>query len=97
MSTATQLPVSDYLRTSYSPDCDYVDGELQERNLGELDHAEVQTALAHWFRSHDKEWSIRAFTELRMQISPTRFRVADVCLIPRDEHQTRYCSGLLLS
>jgi Uma2 family endonuclease len=87
MATTTRLavPVSEYLHSSYSPDCDYVDGELQERNVGELDHAEVQTALAHWFRSHDKEWNIRAFTELRMRISPTRFRIADVCLISRGE------------
>ena len=87
MATTTRLavPVSGYLHSSYSPDCDYVDGELQERNVGELDHAEVQTALAHWFRSHDKEWNIRAFTELRMRISPTRFRIADVCLISRGE------------
>lgn len=87
MSTAAQMPVTadDYLHTSYSPDCDYIDGELQERNLGELDHAEVQSALLHWFRSHDKEWNIRALTELRMQITPTRFRVADVCLISRSE------------
>ena len=87
MLTATRLavPVGEYLHSSYSPDCDYVDGELQERNVGELDHAEVQTALAHWFRSHDKEWNIRAFTELRMRISPTRFRIADVCLISRGE------------
>jgi Uma2 family endonuclease len=87
LSTATQVPVSvhEYLRTSYSPDCDYIDGEVQGRNLGELDHAEVQTALAHWFRSHAKEWNIRAFTELRMQITPTRFRVADVCLISRND------------
>ena len=87
MATTTRLavPVSEYLHTSYSPDCDYVDGELQERNWGELDHAEVQSALVHWFRSHDKEWNIRAFTELRMQITPTRFRIADVCLISRSE------------
>jgi len=87
MATTTRLavPVSEYLHGSYSPDCDYIDGELQERNVGELDHAEVQTALAHWFRSHDKEWNIRAFTELRMRISPTRFRIADVCLISRGE------------
>ena len=33
MSTATRTPVSvgEYLHSSYSPDCDYVD-ELQERN-----------------------------------------------------------------
>jgi Uma2 family endonuclease len=85
MSTITQVPVHEYLHTSYSPDRDYVDGELQERNLGELDHAEVQSALVQWFRNHGKEWNVRAFTELRMQITPTRFRIADVCLIPRDE------------
>jgi len=87
MSTATQLPVkvSDYLHTSYSPDCDYVDGEVQERNFGEFDHAEVQGALIHWFRNHGEEWNIRTLAELRMQITPTRFRIADVCLIPRDE------------
>src|SRR5271166_3204798 len=87
MSTATQAPVTvhEYLHTGYNPDCDYIDGELQERNLGELDHAEAQSALVHWFRSHAKEWNIRAFTELRMQITPTRFRVADVCLISRSD------------
>jgi hypothetical protein len=33
MSTVTQAPVTvhEYLHTSYSPDCDYVDGELQVR------------------------------------------------------------------
>ncbi len=35
MATKALIPVSEYLRTSYSPDCDYVDGEVQERNLGE--------------------------------------------------------------
>jgi Uma2 family endonuclease len=87
MSTATQAPVSvhEYLHSSYTPDCDYIDGQLQERNLGELDHAEVQGALIQWFRNHAKEWNIRAVPEIRIQITPTRFRVADVCLIPRDE------------
>ncbi|MGA2905341.1 MAG: Uma2 family endonuclease, partial [Candidatus Korobacteraceae bacterium] len=69
--------------SSYSPDCDFVDGELQERNVGELDHAEVESALLQWFRNHGKEWNIRAVTELRIRVGPTRFRVADVCLISR--------------
>ena len=87
MSTATRTPVSvgEYLHSSYSPDCDYVDGELQERNWGEFDHAEAQGALIQWFRNHGKEWNIRALTELRMQTSPTRFRIADVCLISRSD------------
>jgi hypothetical protein len=39
MAAATPLPisVSEYLHTSYRPDCDYVDGVVEERNLGELD------------------------------------------------------------
>ena len=87
MAAATPLPLSveDYLHTSYSPDCDYVDGELQERNLGEFDHAVVQTALAVWFASRAKEWNIRAVTELRIRVAPMRFRIADVCLRSRDE------------
>jgi Uma2 family endonuclease len=87
MATTTRLavPVSEYLHSSYRPDCDYVDGELQERNLGELDHAEVQGALVQWFRNHGKEWNIRTIPEIRIQISPTRFRIADVCLISRSE------------
>ncbi len=46
MATATTLiPIEEYLRTSYHPDCDYVDGEIQERNLGEREHARLQAVL----------------------------------------------------
>lgn len=91
MATARNLPisVSEYLHTSYQPDCDYVDGVIEERNLGELDHAAVQDSLLAWFRAHRKEWGYRSFPEIRIQISPTRFRIADVCLIansaPREQ------------
>ena len=87
MGTTTQptITVAEYLTTSYRPDRDYVDGELQERNMGEKDHAEVQIALGHWLRSHDKEWNTRSFTELRLQVGPSRFRVADACIFPRSE------------
>jgi hypothetical protein len=42
MATAsTLISIEEYLRTSYHPDCDYVDGEIQERNLGEREHARL--------------------------------------------------------
>jgi hypothetical protein len=41
-----QTSLSEYLQTSYHPDRDYVDGEVQERNLGEFDHAAVQVFLS---------------------------------------------------
>jgi len=42
MSTATAVSLSEYLNTSYRPDCDYLDGELLERNGGERDHSRLQ-------------------------------------------------------
>ncbi len=91
MSTAAPLPVSvsEYLHTSYQPDCDYVDGVIEERNLGELDHAEVQGALLLYLNQHKREWGIRTVPELRVQTSPTRFRIADICIVsvaaPREQ------------
>ena len=46
MSSATLVSVQEYLAASFRPDRDYVDGELQERNLGEQPHSLMQTSLA---------------------------------------------------
>ncbi len=85
MATTTQpaVTVDQYLQTTYHPDSDYIDGELQERNLGEPEHAVVQGALIEWFRAHAKVWDIWVLPEIRLQITATRFRVADVGLSSR--------------
>jgi Uma2 family endonuclease len=77
----TAVTIEEYLSTSYRPDCDYVDGEVQERNLGEVDHARLQMAIAGYFYERRKEWGICALVEVRVQVSPTRFRVPDVCVL----------------
>jgi Uma2 family endonuclease len=82
--TAHRLTVTEYLRSVFRPDCDYIDGEIQERNLGEYDHAAVQAALISWFRGHRTEWGIRVVPEQRVQVSPTRFRVPDICVLSRE-------------
>ena len=88
MATAVHIPVSEYLQSIYHPDCDYVDGEVEERNLGEEWHSAVQTAVAAIFYSNRKAWSLRAYTELRVQVSPTRFRIPDVCAVSADRPLT---------
>ena len=45
MATSTVVPVNEYLRKSYRPDRDYVDGEVQERNLGGRDHADLRIRI----------------------------------------------------
>jgi Uma2 family endonuclease len=82
MATATAyVPVEVYLRSSFEPDAEYVDGVIQERAVGELDHAAWQKAIQQWFWRREEEWGIRVFAELRVQVSPTRFRVPDVVVL----------------
>ena len=85
MATATLIPVSEYLATTYRPDCDYVDGELQERHVGERSHAIMQTVLAVFFTVNRAQWRAIAATELRVQVSPLRFRIPDVCVLRRSD------------
>ncbi|MBI4875488.1 MAG: Uma2 family endonuclease [Acidobacteria bacterium] len=81
MAVETLVPVEQYLTTSYSPDCDYVDGVVLERNVGELDHSDLQGEIVTWFRTRRKTLGIWAFPEQRVQVSARRFRVPDVCLV----------------
>jgi Uma2 family endonuclease len=80
MATNTVIPVSEYLRTAYSPDCDYVDGSVQERNMGETDHGELQGQLLELLRAPASKAYFRTTPEVRVQVAATRFRVPDVCL-----------------
>jgi len=81
MSVSQLVSVSEYLSTSYRPDCDYVDGVVLERNLGEYDHGRLQLAVAAYYYNRRKEWGVRAVPEQRVQVSPTRFRIPDVCVM----------------
>ena len=80
-----QISLEEYLRTSYHPDCDYVDGEVQERNLGEFDHGFIQVFLASWFFQHRQDWQLHTVTEWRVRVSAGRVRIPDVCLVPSTE------------
>ncbi len=85
MSSTTSISIGEYLRTSYRPDRDFIDGRVEERNVGEHDHAAVQAALILWFGQHQNDWRIEVLPEQRMRISPSRYRVPDICLVSLDE------------
>jgi hypothetical protein len=85
MSTTTHIPVEVYLRSSYEPDAEYVDGEIEERPTGENDHSAWQDAISFWFRQHARDWNVRVRPELRIQVAPTRFRVPDVAVLDHDQ------------
>ncbi|MDX2180685.1 MAG: Uma2 family endonuclease [Bryobacteraceae bacterium] len=80
MATRTLVSVEEYLATDYEPDADYVDGEIEERTMLKKKHSRIQVWLAARWVEHPE---VAVYTELRVQISPTRFRVPDILLIER--------------
>lgn len=72
------VSLDEYLHTMYHPDCDFVDGVLEERNMGDIKHSLLQVELAFWFRSRRTEWNIRVMTELRTRVSDSRVSLPDV-------------------
>ena len=78
------ISVEEYLHTSYRPDCDYVDGEVEERNLGEIEHSVMQLFFSVLFANNAKNWNARVYPEYRVQVAPTRFRVPDITVVRAD-------------
>ena len=81
MATRVFMDVEEYLRTSFEgADCEYLDGEVVEHNMGELPHSTVQTELCFLLRQLAPKLGIQVKTEIRIQIQPRRFRVADIAV-----------------
>jgi Uma2 family endonuclease len=90
MATGTLIPLEEYLGHSFRPDCDYIDGELQERHLGEEEHSDLQARFLKLLLRDENERYIRANPELRVQVRPENFRVPDVCVRPRGAPRQRF-------
>ena len=91
------LPISDelwtvreYLSTSWSPDREFVDGRIEERNLGEKEHSMIQRYLTFLFMLKRAEWNVEVFPELRTQIGTRNFRVPDVLVVRAGQPIDRY-------
>lgn len=71
----------EYLSTVFEHDCELVDGELEERSVGEFDHAFLQSLLGSIFVQKRNEWKVITLTEQRIKTSVRRFRVPDIAVI----------------
>ena len=86
MEAKTQISVEEYLETSFDgPDCDYVDGEIVERNVGENPHSKAQVNLVVALHALGQKLFLHVRTELRMRVAPRRFRIADVAVFAGEE------------
>jgi Uma2 family endonuclease len=95
-STATAptlLSIEQYRNTTYRPDVDYVDGHIEERNVGDTDHGKLQKRLLILLSLREEEWGVEALPETRVQVSPTRFRVPDVCVVREEDADNPIITG----
>lgn len=83
MRTAS-ISVAEYLSSVYDPDRDFVDGELENRNVGEKDHAKLQFKLAKLLEAAGNYF---VAIETRIQVSPTRFRIPDVSVYEEEPEE----------
>jgi Uma2 family endonuclease len=81
MATSTIVPLEEYLHTSYEPDCEYLDGELVERNVGTIRHSRVQGLLCGYFVERRKAWGIRALLSVRTHVGERRYRIPDLGIV----------------
>ena len=81
----TLVSVAQYLSTSYSPDREYVDGVIVERNWGEKGHSKTQRKFITYLDTRAEKLGIHVFPEQRIQVKPTHFRVPDICVVVGQE------------
>lgn len=88
MDVQAPVSVDEYLATAYDPDVEYVDGVLEERNVGDWLHSLIQSNII--FAIRRKYPSLYAMPELRSRTSQTRFRLPDVSIVTAAPSDARY-------
>jgi Uma2 family endonuclease len=81
VSTARTVPLSEYLAKVYRPDCEYIDGALLERNVGQTEHSRCQTLMSRYLSNREEKWGICVLVEQRVKVRATRFRVPDITVV----------------
>lgn len=84
MATATLIPVEEYLQTSYRPDCDYIDGEVLERNVGERKHSRLQMRILAWLFANEGKFGFCTLPEMRLKVGERRYRIPDVVVVAEE-------------
>jgi Uma2 family endonuclease len=88
-SSVPFVSVEEYLRAPYSPDCDYVDGMVLERNQGRFDHSTIQSHLVVMLSAHARNWRVLVRAELRLKVRERKYRVPDVMVLAINAPRTQ--------
>jgi Uma2 family endonuclease len=76
---STAVSLEEYLRTSYEPDMEFVDGVLVGRNVGDWSHSLIQSNILAAIRR--KYPQLKVVAGLRSKTASTRYRIPDVSVL----------------
>jgi len=80
MKTPVLVSEEEYLDSNYDPDCELVDGQLVERNVGKRQHSILQRELILFFGALRSGLKLACFPEQRVRVAQRRYRIPDVCV-----------------
>ncbi len=81
MTTTAAISIEEYLRTSYRPDVEYLNGILKPKPESGFEHGETEGMLGAWFHEHRKEWNLRCGLNVRTQVSADCIRLIDLVVV----------------
>lgn len=81
MATTVLIPVGEYVRqyieSGQKPACEYVDGLLVPKGMGNRKHSRLQRRLLELLRAFSE---FEAFPELHAKLRETEFRIPDIAV-----------------
>ncbi len=81
MSTIVTVPLNEYLDSVYEPECEYIAGELRDRNVGEVEHSRQQVLIGSYLGNREEQWGIFTLLAQRVRVKSTRYRVPDITVV----------------
>ena len=86
--TTTLIPVDEYLRTSYKPNCEYRDGVLTQKPMPTWKHSFIQSRFSQLFLNRYSDFL--PGSELTCRLSDGRYLVPDLGIQRKDRIQDPY-------
>jgi len=89
MGVGTLISLEEYLRSSFHPDRDFVEGQVVERNVGKRRHSYAQSRIVRWFGTRAEALRFEPLPELRVRVTGSRVRIPDVvvCELPLPDEE----------
>jgi Uma2 family endonuclease len=81
MAIATQMTVEEYRNADFEGDPEYVNGDVLDRNVGELDHSGTIRNLIFYFASREAALGVFALQAWTFKLTESHYRVPDFVIV----------------